>query len=235
MNKLNLLILVLIMFAVQANGQRGIYGIIKDSNTGNVIDGATIIEYMSTKGTKSDSNGFFFYKTSKKNLSLVIVRTGYLRKTIDIERKKNDTVQTNLTPAVYDFGSLDLRLDNLEQKKDCACEDTIYEGPKSNSLFKILESKPIYPGGSKCLDSYFANHFYSYVSTSTIKPFGDITIQFTVNKDGKVQNVRLHNEVDQMMLKHIQHLFTHMKLWNPAILNSEKINTDIIYRFEYKE
>ena len=71
-------------------GQKTISGKIIDLSTGKGICCASIIEFGTVYGTKSDSLGNFFYQSKKKSFILFVSHAGYKKSEIEINRSSKD-------------------------------------------------------------------------------------------------------------------------------------------------
>src|SRR5919112_494385 len=84
MNKLLLLTLALAL-PVFAFAQGTISGTVKDAETGQPLEGASVFAQNTTKGTLSDKEGAFKLYLEKGGYEIVVSYSGYASKTINLE------------------------------------------------------------------------------------------------------------------------------------------------------
>ena len=92
--------------------------------------------------------------------------------------------------------------------------------------FQLVEEKPSFNGGD-------ANEFSKWVNSKLVYPEiakengvqGRVTLQFTVNADGTVSNVKVLRGVDSSLDKEAVRVVKAMPKWTPGKLKGKPVRT----------
>ena len=114
---------------------------------------------------------------------------------------------------------------NLEDDANSGVEimDYIESAPEEENIeeeaipFQLVEEKPSFNGGD-------ANEFSKWVNSRLVYPEiakengvqGRVTLQFTVNADGSVSNVKVHRGVDSSLDKEAVRVVSSSPKWKPG-------------------
>lgn len=87
-----------------------------------------------------------------------------------------------------------------------------------------LNSEPEFPGGIDKLNLFFKSKLKRNSRVSNKK----IPIQFTILKNGKVDNLVVQEEAIKISKKQINRILSEMPKWKPAIFESQVVEKKIV-------
>ncbi len=120
------------------------------------------------------------------------------------------------------FFTLQINAQNILASAEVKSGLTIAELPfpseKTNSL-------PEFPGGNKGLAKYLTNNMKYPRNSRNSSSRGKIVVCFTVEKDGKIANVKIEKGVNKILNKEAKRVVENMPNWKPAFENGIAIST----------
>ncbi len=119
------------------------------------------------------------------------------------------------------FGKMYLRLLNivffvlLSGGSFASCGDSVYVMINGEKVYKRVQFKPEYPGGTDSLLSYIDSH----LNLSGNKTGGSITVSFIISSTGKLHTVNILNDIPghPEYASEARRVLLSMPLWKPAM------------------
>ncbi len=90
------------------------------------------------------------------------------------------------------------------------------EDPDENVVFKRVEKMPEFPGGNQKLMEYLSREIRYPIIAQENGIQGAVIVQFTVRKDGKIDDVEVVRSADPSLDKEAIRLVKSMPDWNPG-------------------
>lgn len=92
----------------------------------------------------------------------------------------------------------------------------IEEDPEENVIFVVVEKMPEFPGGQKELMKYFSENIKYPIIAQENGIQGRVIVQFTVRKDGSIDDVQVVRSADPSLDKEAIRLIKSMPKWTPG-------------------
>ena len=92
----------------------------------------------------------------------------------------------------------------------------IEEDPEENVVFVVVEKMPEFPGGQKELMKYFSENIKYPIIAQENGIQGRVIVQFTVRKDGSIDDVQVVLSADPSFDKEAIRLIKSMPKWTPG-------------------
>lgn len=92
----------------------------------------------------------------------------------------------------------------------------IEEDPEENVVFKVVEEKPSFPGGDKALMQFLSENIKYPIIAQENGIQGRVYVEFTVRKDGTIDDVQVVRSADPSLDKEAIRLVKSMPNWNPG-------------------
>jgi len=104
------------------------------------------------------------------------------------------------------------------QKKSVMIEDT--------TVYLITDSKPSFPGGISKMNKFiYTNLNYKKIFENDV--FGKIFVQFIVEKDGKLSNIKITRSLDPYCDSEAVRMIRLMPKWKSGKISDKKVRTKI--------
>jgi TonB family protein len=114
-----------------------------------------------------------------------------------------------------------------QKKGKIPVNDTIYEQPE-------VEEGAEFPGGQDGLVDFLAKNIKYPIECSSAGIQGKVYIEFIIEKNGKVTNVKIKREIHPLLDKEATRVVTLMPKWKPARKRSQKARSKYILPINYK-
>ena len=100
--------------------------------------------------------------------------------------------------------------------------------------FYVVEQKPEFPGGESALYKFIAEHTKYPEPAKENGITGTVWVQFIIDKDGKVTNVKVVRSVDPYLDKEAERVVKSMPKWKPASQRGKPVRVifQVPIRFE---
>ena len=128
---------------------------------------------------------------------------------------------TEVLNIVDDDVELDeeLELDDLEMDEEAEVDIMEFEEEEEeddNKVFMVVEKMPEFPGGTAALMKYLRKNvkFPPIAQENGIQ--GRVYVEFVVNKDGKIVDVKILKGVDRSLDEEALRVVRNMPAWNPG-------------------
>lgn len=92
----------------------------------------------------------------------------------------------------------------------------VEEDPEENVIFKVVETAPEFPGGNGELMKYLGNNVKYPIIAQENGIQGRVVVQFTVRKDGSIDDVVVVRSADPSLDKEAIRLISAMPKWSPG-------------------
>ena len=113
------------------------------------------------------------------------------------------------------------------------------EPPKheeENKVFDVVEQMPSFPGGQAALMSFLRDHIKYPAVAEENGIQGRVTVQFVVEKDGSVTDVRIMKSVDPSLDKEAERVVKSMPKWIPGKQNGSPVRVNyyvpVVFRLQ---
>lgn len=215
--------------------QFDIKGQVIDINTNKGIEDVIIMVSGSTMGSKTDSNGYFILNNLMKESILIVSHVCYENSRFTVSKKNKENIFIQLNKANYVIGEINLNPKMIKKVlKNLKCDSIrkIQETP--DSIFTIVESLFKYPGGLNCLDHLFLTNLYPHIKSKTIKPFGELDLNFSISENGIPINITANKEIPSEFIDILNSIFFKMPKWIPATQNGKKMAVNLTYKLRYE-
>ena len=125
------------------------------------------------------------------------------------------------------------RNDKMHQAE--ASQLDLLEESKGN-VYNVVEEMPSFPGGQAALMSYLENHIEYPVVAQENGVQGRVIVEFVVERDGSISDVRVVRSVDPSLDREAQRVVNSMPKWKPGKQNGEcvrvRYTVPIVFRVQ---
>jgi len=94
--------------------------------------------------------------------------------------------------------------------------------------FAVIEDKPEFPGGQKALLDYIAKNVIYPEKAKENGVKGRVFVQFVIEKDGTVSNVKVASKVDPYLDKEAVRVVKSMPTWKPGKYKGKLISVQYL-------
>lgn len=98
-----------------------------------------------------------------------------------------------------------------------------HEEAVENKVFDVVEQPPTFPGGMSALMQYLASHIKYPAVAEENGIQGKVTVQFVVERDGSVSDVKVMRGVDPSLDKEAARVVSSMPKWIPGKQNGTTV------------
>ncbi len=113
-------------------------------------------------------------------------------------------------------------------------EDANYDVDLENTVFFIVEEMPEFPGGEEGLLKFVTeNTKYPEVAKEK-KIQGKVFVQFVINKDGNVEDVKLAKGVDPLLDEAAMNIVKSMPQWKPGKQRGQNVNVSFVVPINFQ-
>ena len=140
------------------------------------------------------------------------------------EMKTQDELNENKTA----IGAFDVKGNDEEggTVRKAGEESATPEPPKheeENKVFDVVEQMPSFPGGPSALMAYLSSHVKYPAVAEENGIQGRVTVQFVVEKDGSVTDVKTMKSVDPSLDREAERVVKSMPKWIPGKQNGSAV------------
>ncbi len=101
-------------------------------------------------------------------------------------------------------------------------------------LFCNVDQLPEFPGGNDSLTSFISNNIQYPSASRMLKIQGRVIVEFVVNSDGKVENVKLLNGVEESLNNEAIRVIKSLPNWNPGIVDNMPVSVAFAVPINFK-
>jgi len=98
------------------------------------------------------------------------------------------------------------------------------EDPEENIVFVVAEKMPSFPGGQQALMKYLSENIRYPVIAQENGVQGRVIVQFTVRKDGSIDDVKVVKSADPSLDKEAVRLIKSVPAWEPGMQRGKAVH-----------
>ena len=106
----------------------------------------------------------------------------------------------------------------------------------AETTFKVVETMPKFPGGTKGLMQYLARSIKYPVTAQEKKQQGRVIIQMVIGKDGSISNVKVLRSVSPALNTEAMRVVSNMPKWEPGLQRGQAVAVEytlpIVFRLQ---
>jgi protein TonB len=111
----------------------------------------------------------------------------------------------------------------LKAVEEIAAPEPPKHEEEQNKIFEVVEQQPQFPGGS--VNGWLADHIKYPVVAAENGISGRVVVQFVVERDGSVSQVKVVRGVDPSLDKEAQRVISSMPKWIPGKQNGQAVRS----------
>ncbi len=98
------------------------------------------------------------------------------------------------------------------------------EDPEENIVFVVAEKMPSFPGGQQALMKYLSENIRYPIIAQENGVQGRVIVQFTVRKDGSIDDVKVVKSADPSLDKEAVRLIKSVPAWEPGMQRGKAVH-----------
>jgi len=139
---------------------------------------------------------------------------------------------SNNTPKPADEAAADA---NEAAPANPVYEVTVTDEPEETVSFELVEVKPTFQDGDANSFALWVNKKLSYPEEAKEKKIdGRVTLQFTVEKDGSIKDIKVLKGVDPVLDNEAVRVVSESPKWKPGLQNGTPVNVTYIFPVVFK-
>ena len=151
-----------------------------------------------------------------------------IKKDSEVKPEEEMKSQEDLNESKTTIGAFDVKGNDEEGGTVLKAVEEIAtpEPPKheeENKVFDVVEQMPSFPGGQAALMQYLSSHVKYPAVAEENGIQGRVTVQFVVEKDGSVTDVKTMKSVDPSLDKEAERVVKSMPKWIPGKQNGSAV------------
>lgn len=103
-------------------------------------------------------------------------------------------------------------------------QETENETESRNTVYRVVEEMPYYPGGEKALKQYISTHLETSFEEIEGPLDGTIYTELTINNSGRPQDIKVIRGVDPIVDQALISIIEKMPDWSPGYQNGQPVN-----------
>lgn len=152
-----------------------------------------------------------------------------IKKDSEVKPEEEMKTQDELKETKTAIGAFDVKGNDeaggtvLKAVEDIAAPEPPKQEEEQNKIFEVVEQQPQFPGGS--VNGWLADHIKYPVVAAENGIQGRVVVQFVVERDGSVSQVRVVRGVDPSLDKEAQRVISSMPKWIPGKQNGQAVRS----------
>lgn len=152
-----------------------------------------------------------------------------IKKDSEVKPEEEMKTQDELKETKTAIGAFDVKGNDeaggtvLKAVEDIAAPEPPKQEEEQNKIFEVVEQQPQFPGGS--VNGWIADHIKYPVVAAENGIQGRVVVQFVVERDGSVSQVRVVRGVDPSLDKEAQRVISSMPKWIPGKQNGQSVRS----------
>lgn len=152
-----------------------------------------------------------------------------IKKDSEVKPEEEMKTQDELKETKTAIGAFDVKGNDeaggtvLKAVEDIAAPEPPKQEEEQNKIFEVVEQQPQFPGGS--VNGWLADHIKYPVVAAENGISGRVVVQFVVERDGSVSQVRVVRGVDPSLDKEAQRVISSMPKWIPGKQNGQAVRS----------
>ena len=143
-----------------------------------------------------------------------------IKKDSEVKPEEEMKTQDELKETKTAIGAFDVKGNDeaggtvLKAVEEIAAPEPPKHEEEQNKIFEVVEQQPQFPGGS--VNGWLADHIKYPVVAAENGISGRVVVQFVVERDGSVSQVKVVRGVDPSLDKEAQRVISSMPKWSPG-------------------
>lgn len=152
-----------------------------------------------------------------------------IKKDSEVKPEEEMKTQDELKETPTAIGAFDVKGNDdaggtvLKAVEEIAAPEPPKHEEEQNKIFEVVEQQPQFPGGS--VNGWLADHIKYPVVAAENGISGRVVVQFVVERDGSVSQVRVVRGVDPSLDKEAQRVISSMPKWIPGKQNGQAVRS----------
>lgn len=152
-----------------------------------------------------------------------------IKKDSEVKPEEEMKTQDELKETKTAIGAFDVKGNDdaggtvLKAVEEIAAPEPPKHEEEQNKIFEVVEQQPQFPGGS--VNGWLADHIKYPVVAVENGISGRVVVQFVVERDGSVSQVRVVRGVDPSLDKEAQRVISSMPKWIPGKQNGQAVRS----------
>lgn len=152
-----------------------------------------------------------------------------IKKDSEVKPEEEMKTQDELKETKTAIGAFDVKGNDeaggtvLKAVEEIAAPEPPKHEEEQNKIFEVVEQQPQFPGGS--VNGWLADHIKYPVVAAENGISGRVVVQFVVERDGSVSQVRVVRGVDPSLDKEAQRVISSMPKWIPGKQNGQEVRS----------
>ena len=152
-----------------------------------------------------------------------------IKKDSEVKPEEEMKTQDELKETKTAIGAFDVKGNDeaggtvLKAVEEMAAAEPPEHEEEQNEIFEVVEQQPQFPGGS--VNGWLADHIKYPVVAAENGISGRVVVQFVVERDGSVSQVRVVRGVDPSLDKEAQRVISSMPKWIPGKQNGQAVRS----------
>lgn len=152
-----------------------------------------------------------------------------IKKDSEVKPEEEMKTQDELKETKTAIGAFDVKGNDeaggtvLKAVEEIAAPEPPNHEEEQNKIFEVVEQQPQFPGGS--VNGWLADHIKYPVVAAENGISGRVVVQFVVERDGSVSQVRVVRGVDPSLDKEAQRVISSMPKWIPGKQNGQAVRS----------
>ena len=152
-----------------------------------------------------------------------------IKKDSEVKPEEEMKTQDELKETKTAIGAFDVKGNDdaggtvLKAVEEIAAPEPPKHEEEQNKIFEVVEQQPQFPSGS--VNGWLADHIKYPVVAAENGISGRVVVQFVVERDGSVSQVRVVRGVDPSLDKEAQRVISSMPKWIPGKQNGQAVRS----------
>lgn len=152
-----------------------------------------------------------------------------IKKDSEVKPEEEMKTQDELKETKTAIGAFDVKGNDdaggtvLKAVEEIAAPEPPKHEEEQDKIFEVVEQQPQFPGGS--VNRWLADHIKYPVVAAENGISGRVVVQFVVERDGSVSQVRVVRGVDPSLDKEAQRVISSMPKWIPGKQNGQAVRS----------
>lgn len=152
-----------------------------------------------------------------------------IKKDSEVKPEEEMKTQDELKETKTAIGAFDVKGNDeaggtvLKAVENIAAPEPPKQEEEQNKIFEVVEQQPQFPGGS--VNGWLADHIKYPVVAAENGIQGRVVVQFVVERDGSVSQVKVVRGVDPSLDKEAQRVISSMPKWIPGKQNGQAVRS----------
>lgn len=152
-----------------------------------------------------------------------------IKKDSEVKPEEEMKTQDELKETKTAIGAFDVKGNDeaggtvLKAVEEIAAPEPPKHEEEQNKIFEVVEQQPQFPGGS--VNGWLADHIKYPVVAAENGISGRVVVQFVVERDGSVSQVKVVRGVDPSLDKEAQRVISSMPKWIPGKQNGQTVRS----------